>query len=159
MSSYRNVVVRGNPQRREGTAAGTITPGMLLAIGATLVAHASAGQNALPMFAVENSDLGNTVDDDYSSGDRVRYVVGRPGDEIQALLANGETVVVGSALVSNADGTLKVASAATVACRVDPTKTATTVSCSTTLYTDGIVGYSLEATTASGTTKILMVVA
>ena len=93
----------------EIAAGGTITPGMLIAEGSagTVTVHSSAGANALPMFALEDELQGNGVDDDYSSGDRVQCWYPYRGDQVYALLKDGETIVVGDLLESAGDGYLQ----------------------------------------------------
>jgi hypothetical protein len=113
----------------------------------------------MKMFAVETSDIGGGVDDNYSTGDQCKYVIARPGDEIQALLKNGQTVVVGDLLVSDGTGALQKYVAETESNRIDMTKTDTTVSFTNTIYDTTVVGIALEAMTASGASKILIEVA
>ena len=93
----------------EIVAGGAITPGMLIAEGSagTVAAHGSAGANAIPMFALEDELQGNGVDDAYASGDPVQCWYPYRGDQVYALLADGETIVVGDLLESNGDGYLK----------------------------------------------------
>lgn len=94
-------------------AAGTITPGMLLELDSAgkVVAHNSAGENALLMFALEDELQGNDIDDDYSSGDMVHVWIPYRGDQVYALLADGETAAIGDFLESNGAGALQVYSA------------------------------------------------
>jgi len=91
-------------------AGGTITPGMLVELGSagTVTAHANAGKTVLPMFAVEDELQGGSIDDDYSSGDKVGVWIPGRGDQVYALLADGQTAVIGDFLESNGDGYLKV---------------------------------------------------
>ena len=143
MSNYKNVVVKGDPISKEATAAEAITPGHLVELNTSgnLKKHATAGGNAIPRFAVENSDIGDGVDDAYAQNDNVKFVVARPGDEIQALMAASQNIAIGDALVSNGDGTLKEYSAESVS--VDLSKTTSTYT--ETIYDTTIVGYALEA--------------
>lgn len=106
----KTILLKGDPLRKERTAAGTITPGHLIELDTNgdVIVHATSGGVAAPMFAIENALEGNEIGDNYSSGDQVQYVVGRPGDEIYAWLADGETAVIGSFLLSNGNGQLKV---------------------------------------------------
>lgn len=134
--SYNTIVVLGDLWERseEARAGGTITPGMLLGQTTTaltqpgehprVVAHATAGGAALPMFAKEMGAMGvggtftsgdtevsgGTIDDDYTIGDQVLIHVARPGDEIYALLVgHGTAIVLTDYLTSAGDGTLKKA--------------------------------------------------
>jgi hypothetical protein len=93
----------------EITAAGTITPGMLIeeGSGGTVVAHNSAGQNAIPMFALEDELQGNGVADDYSSGDKVQCWYPYRGDQVYCILADGEDIAIGDLLESAGDGTVQ----------------------------------------------------
>ena len=90
----------------EFEASGTITPGMLLKIhtDGTVRAHATAGGNATKMFALEDELQGNGIDDNYSSGDKVQVMLGRPGDVVNALLKDDETVTIGEYLESDGEG-------------------------------------------------------
>ena len=93
----------------EYDAGGTITPGMLIEQEADgdVVAHNSAGENALPMFALGDVLQGSEIDDDYSSGDKVQVWIPWRGDQVYALLADGENVAIGAFLESAGDGTLQ----------------------------------------------------
>jgi hypothetical protein len=90
-------------------AAGTITPGMLIELDSNgdVQAHSTEGGVALPMFALEDELQGNEIDDDYSAGDKVQVWIPYRGDQVYALLAQGEDVAIGAFLDSNGDGTLK----------------------------------------------------
>lgn len=106
------IILKGTPQFREGKASGAITPGHLIektsAAIDTVQIHSSAG-GAAPerAFAHEDDLQGNDIDDAYSTGNIVLYGIYRPGDEVNAILANGENVTKGDNLESNGDGTLR----------------------------------------------------
>ena len=87
----------------------TISPGHLVEQYATglVKKHATAGGNVLPMFALEDELRGNDVDDNYASGDQVQVWCPVRGEEVYAVLADGQSVVEGDFLTSNGDGTLK----------------------------------------------------
>ncbi len=109
-STYpKKIILKGDPIRKEDEAGGVITPGHLLNYDASgdLVAHATAGGNAAPAFAVEQDFLGKTINDNYASEDRVQYVVARPGDEIYAFLAALQSVLKGAFLESAGNGSLR----------------------------------------------------
>ncbi len=91
-------------------AGGTITPGMLIAEGSagTVAVHATAGGAVIPLFALEDELQGKEITDNYSSGDKVQCWFPYRGDQVYAILADGETAVIGSLLESNGDGTLRV---------------------------------------------------
>jgi len=153
MSSYKTVIVKGNPLTKEAEAGEAITPGHLVTLDSSneLIKHATAGGNAIPRFAIENSDIGDDVDDAYADGDNAKYVVARRGDEIQALLAASQTIVIGDALVSNGDGTLKKYSAETI------TLATGTETLDETIYDTTIVGYALEANASSSAGDKLLI--
>ena len=94
----------------EMEANAAITPGMLVEEMSTGKArvHANAGQPAVPMFALEDELQGNGIDTAYAADDRVQVWVAQRGEQVYALLADGETAVIGSFLESNGDGYLKV---------------------------------------------------
>jgi len=100
---YSNVV-------EEMQANAAITPGMLIEEMSTgkVRAHANAGQPALPMFALEDELQGGGIDDAYAADDRVQCWIPNRGDNVNALLANGQTAAIGSFLESNGDGYLRV---------------------------------------------------
>ncbi len=91
-------------------AAAAITPGMLIELASvdTVQVHSTQDGDALAMFALEDELQGNGITDDYAATDRVQCWIPGRGDQVYALLANGETAVVGSWLTSNGDGYLKV---------------------------------------------------
>lgn len=116
----------------EMVANAAITPGMLIEEMSTgkVRAHANAGQTALSMFALEDELQGGGIDDAYAANDQVQCWIAGRGDNVYALLADGETAVIGSFLESNGDGYLKVY-AADSAGAVE--------------YPNSIVGIALEA--------------
>ena len=87
-----------------------ITPGMLIALGTagTVAAHATAGGDCLPMFALEDELQGRGIDTAYAVSSKVQCWIPRRGDIVNALLADGEIAVIGSFLVSNSAGALAV---------------------------------------------------
>ncbi len=107
--AFKTIVLKGDPLQKEAKATAAITPGHLIQIDSTagkVKKHASSGQPAASMFAIEDSLQGNEIGDAYSAGDRVQYVHARPGDEIYAWLKAGENVSRGDYLQSGGDGTL-----------------------------------------------------
>lgn len=96
--------------RKEAVCAAAITPGELLEYsGADAIQpHSTAAGAALALFAVENDVRGKDLDEDYASGQTVQMIVASPGVRIYPLLADGEDASVGSYLVSNGDGALRV---------------------------------------------------
>jgi hypothetical protein len=93
----------------EIAAGGTITPGMLIAEGSagTVAVHSTAGGNAIPMFALEDELQGKDITDAYASGSKVQCWYPYRGDQVYALLKDGETIVVGDLLESAGDGHLQ----------------------------------------------------
>ncbi len=102
--------------KKERIAAGTIKPGHLLEQDSNgkVVVHNSAGENAVPMFALEDayadtSGSAKAIDTTYASDDSVFVGVCPTGVEVYALLAaNASAVVNGVFLESDGDGTLRI---------------------------------------------------
>jgi len=126
-----------SPQK-EAIANAAITPGHLVErmSSGKIRVHANAGQNAQRMFAIEDSLQGKEVSEAYSAADEVRFITCRRGDEVNAILADGENAVIGSFLESNGNGELKVHSAG---------------SAGVVEYPECIVSMALEAINASAT--------
>lgn len=95
----------------EYVASGEIYPGMLLNFSAanTVRAHNDdAPANAcLPMFALEDALQGKGIDDEYVSGDPVNVWIPTRGDEVYAILEDGQNIAVGDFLESNGAGYLQ----------------------------------------------------
>lgn len=113
---YNTVFVKGYPTRKEAPAGGAIMPGHLIKMNAAgnVIAHNAAAGNAQKAFAFEYELTGKDIDTPYANGDNVLYGVSRSGHEVYALVAAGAgAIVIGDALESAGDGTLrKVATAA-----------------------------------------------
>jgi len=128
-----------SPQlQKELTAtAVAITPGFLVerTSAGKVQAHSNAGQNAVRMFALEDVLQGKEISDNYAVSAIVQVGIFNAGDEVVALLADGENAAIGSFLESNGDGYLKV-HAASSAGAVE--------------YPEAIVGQSLVALDFSG---------
>lgn len=94
---------------KERVAAAAITPGMLIEItGANKVqAHNSAGQNAARIFALEDALQGKDLGDNYAVAAPVQCWHVIPGEEVYAILADGEDVDEGDFLESAGDGYLQ----------------------------------------------------
>lgn len=135
-SAPETIVLKGDPLYKEAEANGTITPGHLIIRSAAdlVIAHNSAGATCAKLFAVENDIAGDGITDNYAAGEVVRFVAPRQGDEIFAILADGENASVGSFLESNGNGELRVVD-------VDASFTAIAVG--------SVVGQCLEAVNAS----------
>lgn len=97
----------------EFVANAAITPGMLIELMSTnkVRAHADADGPVTPkMFALEDELQGNGITDAYSANNVVQVWVCVPGEQVYALLADGENASIGEKLVSNGNGYLKCAS-------------------------------------------------
>jgi hypothetical protein len=108
--AYRTVKVKNYLNIfEEFEANAAITPGMLVEVLSTgkLRKHATAGGNALPMFAMEDSLQGKGIDDDIDSGDKVTAWVPQRGDHVNALLRDEQTIVIGDFLESDGEGRLQ----------------------------------------------------
>jgi len=123
----------------EYAAAAAITPGMLIELtsSGTVQAHSTAGGNAVQSFATEDSLQGKGVNDAYASADKVQCWHCTPGDEVYAILADGENVAIGDFLESNGAGYLKKHVSDTESFESGDTFTLT-------VYPNQIVGQSLE---------------
>jgi len=109
------ITLKGDPVRGEALASGSVTPGFLLemtsATADTVVAHNSAGQNAEKMFALEDELQGNKITTAYATTKLVQYGIFKSGDEVYALLANGQSATKGGFLESDGAGSLNTHSA------------------------------------------------
>ena len=99
----------------EIVAIGTITPGMLVELDTTgkVKAHSDEDGNVLPMFALEDELQGKTIDDNYVATDPVQVWIPYRGDQVNAILATGENVTIGTFLTSDGTGKLHAAPALT----------------------------------------------
>ena len=151
-STFGTIIIRSNnpdnqaQRSRAAAAAAAVTPGMLLRLNTagTVQAHGTADGAALGrMVATENlwSDhgSGSAIDHAYATGETVHYIHALPGDQLNMLLADSQTITIGDPLVSNGDGFLK-----------EDTVSATTLE-------DAIVGYAAAAVTTSGATARILV--
>jgi hypothetical protein len=133
LKNYSNIFL-------EYVSAAVVTPGELLELTtAGLVQdHSTAGGNVLgPMFAIEDALQGKAIWDNYASGALVRVWIPTRGDEVYAILADGQHIEIGEPLESNASGYLQKWAGDTG----DSTNATKLLS---------IVGYALEAKDLSG---------
>ncbi len=139
------IVIKGTGIRYEALANAALTPGHLLYLLSTgkVAVHATAAGNAEKMFAVEDDLQGNDIDDAYSSGDLVQYEIMPRGNEVYALLSNGQSVAIGDPLESAGDGTLRK--------HVPDIDSASDTE---TIYAEAIVGYAMEAVDMSGSSGV-----
>ncbi len=109
--AYNTIVLKqfGEMVKEELEANAAITPGMLIEEMTTgkVRKHASANGSAKAMFALEDELQGKDIDEDYAAGDRVACWHPRRGDQVYALLADGENVAINDLLASNGDGFLQ----------------------------------------------------
>lgn len=107
---------------KEKVANAAITPGMLIELMSTgkVRAHATSGGNALPMFALEDELQGNGIDTDYAADGQVQCWYPQRGEEVYAIIADGEAIAIGDFLVSNGDGYL-IEHVAEIQSDVEPT--------------------------------------
>jgi hypothetical protein len=125
----------------EMVASAAVTPGMLLIIESTgkVKAHDQADKDVFPIFALEDELQGKGIDDAYAANDPVQCWIPSRGDIVNAILADGQKVVIGDPLTSDGYGRLK--------------KHVTDTGASTvpwTVYPEQIVGYAAEALDLSG---------
>ena len=84
-------------RRDEREAAEAITPGHLVELTSAdkVQKQATAAAKAEAAFAVEDSMQGKDYTEDYSTGDRVQFHLLKKGQEVWAILKDGESVVIG----------------------------------------------------------------
>ena len=71
--------------------------------------HSSAGDTDVQrMFLFEKELEGKEIDTELTADERVQVWYPLPGDEVYAILADGQNAVRGNKLASNGDGTLQV---------------------------------------------------
>lgn len=88
-----------------------IYPGMLVKLDSSneVVKHANAGGvlGDEVMIAVEDQLQGRNVDTVYDDESLVTVFIVPPGSEVNMLLDDGATVVIGGKIISTGDGTVK----------------------------------------------------
>lgn len=109
MATNRTIVLEGDlSHHEEAVALSTIYPGMLvekLSTGKVQPASVRGGRT-LKWFAKEDYLQGKTKTQAYSADDVVLIHKAEPGERINALLKNGETVAIGDWAISYGDGTV-----------------------------------------------------
>jgi hypothetical protein len=109
-ASNNTIVLKGKGHYGEGEANSAISPGMAVAMAADGKFDVPAGTQAETLkesglsIAREDSLQGNTIDDAYADTDRLFYYECLRGDEVNALVKDGETIAVGDLLVVEAGG-------------------------------------------------------
>jgi hypothetical protein len=99
----------GMPAQIERVPGAVFYPGHLIYLASTnkVAKHAVSGGSVAPtMFAVEDAFQGKTLDDAFAITGRAVCWIPQKGDEVYAILADGQTIVIGDKLESNGDGTL-----------------------------------------------------
>lgn len=127
--------IAGQPIVAEAIAAAAtlIIPGHLVEIttAGTIQEHSGAGLNAEKLIALTDPTLGGTIADIYAVASLVRYGAFRTGQRVKMrLAASAAAIVIGDALESDGDGTVRVLTTDTA---TDDTQR------------DSIVGYAVEA--------------
>ncbi len=115
-----------------------IIPGMLVeeTTGGEVQEHSGAGLNAQRLFALTDLTVGGTIDDVYAVASTVRYGAAHSGQKVFGLVAaSAAAIVIGDALESDGDGTLRLLTTDTA---TDDTQR------------DSIVAYATEAVDNSG---------
>jgi hypothetical protein len=100
----------GDGVRKEAYAtAVAITPGFLVELDSAgkVQAHSNAGQAAQTAFAVEDDLQGKEIGDNYAANSIVQYNIFRRGDEVLAMLNDGENVAIGDFLESSGNGKVR----------------------------------------------------
>lgn len=100
--------------------------------------HSSAGGAAMPMFALEDELQGKDVDETYASGDPVQVWIPTRGDEVWAVLADGENVSIGDFLQSDGAGNLQAGTSNAVAVALE----AIDLSASSGAESSSVLGYN-----------------
>lgn len=86
----------------------TVEPGMLLEWSSgDLQGRAGAAESAQKMVALEkevpDDETVDTLEDDWTAGQLMRFIYAQPGDLLYMILADGENVTAGAVLGSHAD--------------------------------------------------------
>ena len=138
MSSFKNTMIKGTPIYKEKVVATAITPGMLVDLDSAdkFIPNGTANDvYPAKMFCVERDYQGDLVTTEQAADSQGQVAICQSGCEVQAILLDAEVVVIGSDLMSTGDGTLSL------------------------WATSGaVVAKALEAMTASGDTKIHVLV-
>lgn len=86
-----------------------ITPGFFLELTSDgyVQAHSTEGGPVLPMVALEDELQGKGITDNYAVSAKIQVWTAVRGEEVYALLADGEDVAIGDFLISDGNGRLK----------------------------------------------------
>ena len=112
--------------------------------------HATAGGDVAPiMFALEDSLRGRGITDAYSAADIVTVWLPQRGDEVYALLADGQNVAIGDKLESDGNGCLTKYTA-----DVDPAHSSDIGDAAMTNYGNQIAAIAVEALDLSASSGV-----
>lgn len=144
------ILKRFNNVQFEAIANEAITPGSLVEVMSTgkIKNHATAQGNAIPYFVIEDAIMGKTINDNVAKDDLARVMVAGRGDEVYAILAASQTIVVGDLLASAGSGALRKFTA--IKCDSDASVGAVTTPLQA-------VAVALEAVTTTSATKRIKV--
>lgn len=110
--AYNTICLKSLSERivKELVANAALTPGMLVEEMSTGKVRKHAGDDAFvtAMFALEDELQGKEISEAYAADDIVKCWYPQHGEEVYALLADGENASIGSKLSSNGDGYLRV---------------------------------------------------
>lgn len=103
------IALRGDPIVDEALlAVAAITPGYLIEVASgKWQKHGTAAKNAAAIFALERDELGKEITEDYAINDYVKAGHFAPGMRVNALIASGQNLTIGTYLESAGDGTLR----------------------------------------------------
>lgn len=125
--------------QEEYKAASALYPAYLVELteNSKVQSHSSTGGNAEKAFALEDALQGNDLAVEYSADGVVRVWYPQRGDQVQAVLADGETIKVGDFLESAGDGSLQKYAVE-----------------STAVYTEQVIGVALEDVNTSASSGV-----
>jgi len=105
----KRIHAKGPFQYEEYVNTVALLPGNLVELDSdgAIQKHSTAWGRAELMFVQENALIGNGVDTAITSGEVTPVIMPNIGSKVYALLADGETVVVGDLLGSDGDGNLQ----------------------------------------------------
>ena len=131
---------------KEKVAAAAFYPGSLLYLNSsgTVAKHAAAGQPAAALFALEDSLQGKKISEAYAAADQVQVLFAVPGEEVYAILNDGQNVAIGDYLESAGNGYLQKYVADT-----EDAESSNEVQPAFTVYSRNIVAMALEAVNLS----------
>ena len=104
-------VIKGDPIQKEAAVetGQTVQAGQLIEriAAGTVQPHSTANGTQAKLFARERDVFGKDRSEVVAADEQAMFICARSGDEIQALLADGENVVIGAVLSSDGAGALQ----------------------------------------------------